>query len=209
MIVLPGPHDARPEGAHASAGGRVDRAGQRELEHVCVQQGGNTMKRTTATGGDAAETTARPAEFALKAAPTSAEVRYAPVLGARQERGTAMSRFTQNRRAPRQPGGWFAKFQLDDVWHPCIVHDVSVGGIGLEVHDVELTVGDEIIIDLQVPKAGIGSLVLVGEVRYVLAGAEAASRTGIKFVRLTEEQQAVLNLLVGRQSGRQRVTVDT
>ena len=95
------------------------------------------------------------------------------------------------RLVPRQFTDWRGKCMFEDDpgqrWRDCRVLDVSSAGAGLTIADVDQDepVGSRIIVAIH----------LRGELRNVRSARNEGLRMGIKFVDLTEEEQAYLDSL--------------
>jgi hypothetical protein len=95
------------------------------------------------------------------------------------------------RLVPRQFTNWRGKCMFEDDpeqrWRDCRVLDVSSAGAGLAITDVDEdeSVGSRIIVAIH----------LRGELRNVRSARDEGLRMGIKFVDLTEEEQAYLESL--------------
>ena len=101
---------------------------------------------------------------------------------------------------PRHPAGWFGRYRLDRPrrggWQPCVVHDVSLRGVGVEVRDSLVDVTDTVVVDLQVRNADLAGIVLQGDVRYVRPDGGGMSRVGIEFTRATPLERWTLERLM-------------
>ena len=96
---------------------------------------------------------------------------------------------------PRQFTNWRGKCMFEDDpeqrWRDCRVLDVSSAGAGLTIADLDEDepVGSQIILAIH----------LRGELRNVTPGRDDGRRMGIKFIDLTEEEQAYLESLAELQ----------
>lgn len=81
--------------------------------------------------------------------------------------------------------------------------DVSTGGAGLELLGPGATVGDRIVVDLQLVRSNMARVTLTGEVRHA-ASRRAGTRVGVRFVEVGELEQALLQRLVARQKHERR-----
>jgi hypothetical protein len=108
------------------------------------------------------------------------------------------------RRAPRHPADWFGKYRLDEgsdpLWHPCRVIDVSLGGSRLELLGPPATVGDRLLVELQVAEPEVAPHPLYAHVRHVGRGHEGGVFAGVEFAELDDLARSLLELLIEAQS---------
>jgi hypothetical protein len=88
-------------------------------------------------------------------------------------------------------------------WHECLVIDISVLGVGIELHGVVLTdaVGQEIAIEVQTPVGTSVNIRLYGQVRYTLPEPRGGQRVGVEFIGLSETERSILDVLEMMQAG--------
>ena len=117
----------------------------------------------------------------------------------------------RRRRARRESAGWLGRYAVerDPVreWSRCLVRDVSTGGVGLELLDVELgagiEVGDRFVVDLRLVRSTMARVTLTGEVRHCSA-VDDGLRVGLRFVDVGELEGVLLLRLVARQKRERR-----
>ncbi len=96
---------------------------------------------------------------------------------------------------PRQFTNWRGKYLFEDDpdhrWRDCRVLDVSSAGAGLAIAETDENevLGNTIILAIH----------LRGELRNVSSGRDEGLRVGIKFIDLTDEEQAYLESLAELQ----------
>jgi hypothetical protein len=83
------------------------------------------------------------------------------------------------------------------------VLDVSTGGAGLELLGPGATVGDRVVVDLQLVRSNVSRVTLTGEVRHATL-VPIGVRVGVRFVEVGELEQALLERLVARQKHERR-----
>lgn len=116
----------------------------------------------------------------------------------------------RDRRAEvRQPLGWHSRYAVRDESRvfvcatdqaPCVVHDLSIAGAGLELTDPSVTVGDCVVLDLHLSDHRRGaSIKLTGVVRHTSTDDGAAVRAGVEFVEVGNLERAVLRRLLEEQ----------
>ena len=81
--------------------------------------------------------------------------------------------------------------------------DVSTRGAGLELLGPPATVGDRIVVDLQLLRSTMARVTLTGEVRSVSPTPDGV-RVGVGFVEVGELELALLERLVARQKHERR-----
>ena len=110
----------------------------------------------------------------------------------------------EQRRVPRHPTDWAARFRLDvqAEWRECQVIDVSSDGAALELHGV----GDDEPLDgrfhleLTSVNDGEDGVPVTGLIRHRTRTAMGRVIVGIEFQGLTAEQLRLLELLVSRRA---------
>jgi PilZ domain len=105
------------------------------------------------------------------------------------------------RRAPRvATSGWQGKYVLEDDpqpdWAECVVLDISLIGVGLELvaGTSKDLIGHRLVVQVQSPLGNSVSLRLVGQVRNASPG-QQGTRVGIEFVGLSDMEQEILRLV--------------
>jgi hypothetical protein len=110
------------------------------------------------------------------------------------------------RRATRRDAGWMSSYTLandaepwavalaDNV--PCVVHDLSMSGAGLELARADVTVDDHLRLDLQLGSDRKASIRLTGAVRHLTPTANGCVRAGVEFVDLGTLEHALLQRLL-------------
>jgi c-di-GMP-binding flagellar brake protein YcgR len=113
----------------------------------------------------------------------------------------------RRRRARREAAGWLGRYALDasvwPEWSRCRVLDVSAGGVGLELLGPPVTLGDRVVVDLQLVRSNMARITLTGEVRHVSLS-DDSQRVGLRFVDVGELEHALLLRLVARQKHERR-----
>ena len=115
-----------------------------------------------------------------------------------------------DRRAePRQPLGWPSRYTVRDESRtfvanadqsPCVVHDLSLAGAGLELQCRDVSVGDCVVLDLHLNDRTRGaSIRLKGVVRHTSAAQDAPVRAGVEFVEVGNLERALLLRLLHEQ----------
>ncbi|HEX5586504.1 MAG TPA: PilZ domain-containing protein, partial [Acidimicrobiia bacterium] len=83
---------------------------------------------------------------------------------------------------------------------PCVVHDLSLAGAGLELTDPAVAVGDCVVLDLHLSDHRRGaSIKLTGVVRHTSAEHGAPVRAGLEFVEVGNLERALLRRLLEAQ----------
>jgi hypothetical protein len=107
----------------------------------------------------------------------------------------------RRRRVPRQSAGWSGRFKDEGDrfgdWGDCLVIDISVLGVGLELYGPvpRDLIGRRIAVEVQTPIGTSVSIRLAGEVRNTAPGPHGGVRVGMEFVGLTETERSILNAL--------------
>jgi len=83
-------------------------------------------------------------------------------------------------------------------WSGCRVLDVSVDGAALELLGPAVTVGDFVVVDLQLVRSTVTRVALTGEVRHE-STVDGNQRIGIEFVDVSDLEHALLHRLLTRQ----------
>ncbi|MFN8027651.1 MAG: PilZ domain-containing protein [Acidimicrobiia bacterium] len=110
------------------------------------------------------------------------------------------------RRAARRDAGWMSTYTLaneDEPWAvaladnvPCVVHDLSITGAGLELARAEVTLDDHLLLDLQLGSARKASIQLTGAVRHMTPTDSGCVRVGVEFVAMGTLERALLQRLL-------------
>jgi hypothetical protein len=110
------------------------------------------------------------------------------------------------RRSIRRDAGWMSSYTLandaepwaaalaDNV--PCVVHDLSMSGAGLELARADVAVDDHLRLDLQLGSDRKASVQLTGAVRHLTPTANGCVRAGVEFVHLGTLEHALLQRLL-------------
>ena len=122
-----------------------------------------------------------------------------------QSTGTRTSR-RDRRRAARRDAGWMSSYVVatdTEAWAiamadnvPCVVHDLSVRGAGLELAQDDVGVGDQLVLDLQLGSSRKASIQLTSEVRHATPAANGCVRVGVEFVGIGTLEHALLDRLL-------------
>lgn len=105
------------------------------------------------------------------------------------------------RRVPRQEAGWPGKCRLDDDlsvgWAECLVLDISVIGVGVEVSGPLPSdlVGRRIEIEVHPPVGSSVAIHMVAQVRNTTPGRTGGVRIGMEFVDLSDTERSILDAL--------------
>jgi hypothetical protein len=110
------------------------------------------------------------------------------------------------RRSARRDAGWMSSYTLandDEPWAvaladnvPCVVHDISMSGAGLELARADVTVEDQLVLDLQLGSDRKASIQLTGAVRHITPTPNGSVRAGVEFVGLGTLEHALLQRLL-------------
>jgi hypothetical protein len=122
-----------------------------------------------------------------------------------QQTSTRTSR-RERRRAARRDAGWMSSYVVatdTEVWAialadnvPCVVHDLSLRGAGLELAQDDVGVGDQLVLDLQLGSTRKASIQLTGEVRHATPADNGCVRVGVEFVGIGTLEHALLDRLL-------------
>jgi PilZ domain len=126
--------------------------------------------------------------------------------GGRQRRRED-GRHGDRRRAGRQTAGWASRYlvtdQTDQVafrdasdYAPCVLRDLSVSGAGLQLSGLDATVGDRVVLDLQLGERQRASIQVTGEVRHAAPADDGQLVAGVEFVDVGDLERALLLRLV-------------
>ena len=79
---------------------------------------------------------------------------------------------------------------------PCVVHDLSIRGAGLELAQDDVGIGDQLVLDLQLGSTRKASIRLSGEVRHATPADNGCVRVGVEFVGIGTLEHALLERLL-------------
>jgi hypothetical protein len=106
------------------------------------------------------------------------------------------------RRVPRtSTGGWTARYldedESDSGWRPCIVVDISLIGVGLELLGGVRSdlIGHQLVVQVQAPVGESVTLRLKGRVVNLGKYPAPMTRAGLEFVGLAEMEKSILKVL--------------
>lgn len=106
------------------------------------------------------------------------------------------------RRVPRvSADSWPGKYVVDDDpssgWYECVLIDLSLLGMGLELFGPSDTalVGRRILVHVDVGEGKSIALRLAGVVRNANTGPSGTTRAGIEFTDLSEGERSVLKMM--------------
>ncbi len=116
---------------------------------------------------------------------------------------------SDRRRTERRLAGWDSRFLIapadgerelvyvtDADYSDCTLRDITTVGVGLRVHGAELSVGDRILLDLQLGERHRASIKVTGEVRHAAASDDGSWNAGIEFTVVGDLERALLARLV-------------
>lgn len=119
------------------------------------------------------------------------------------------STITDRRRTERRLAGWDSRFLIapadgerelvyvtDSDYSDCTLRDLTTVGAGLRGHGAELSVGDRIVLDLQLGARHRASIKVTGEVRHAAASDDGSWNAGIEFTAVGNLERALLARLV-------------
>ena len=120
---------------------------------------------------------------------------------------TGPRKFGDRRRADRRAAGWGSRFLVteegreqvyvsDADYSECLLRDLSTAGAGLRCPDSELSVGDRVLLDLQLGEHHRATIKVTGEVRHAECDDDGAVHAGIEFVEIGDLERALLLRLV-------------
>ena len=106
----------------------------------------------------------------------------------------------EQRRVPRQPAGWDGLCHIGGEsateWRDCRIFDISMLGLGIEVHHPEPSMLISRRISVEIPAIGDSVNIRVeGEIRNVRTVPDETVRVGIAFVDLSEAERSILDVL--------------
>jgi PilZ domain len=110
------------------------------------------------------------------------------------------------RHTPRRTAGWQSRYLVadedrekvyltDSDFTECVVRDLSTAGAGLRCSDPDLSIGDRVLLDLQLGERHRASIKVKGEVRHA-AYDDGVVDAGIEFVEVGDLERALLLRLV-------------
>ena len=123
-----------------------------------------------------------------------------------------MFRRRRRRRNRRELAGWPGHYALAASprhdwervshwsleWSRCRVLDVSLGGAALELFGPAVSVGESVVVDLQLVRNSVARVTLSAEVRHASI-VDGIARIGIQFVDVSDLEHALLRRLLARQ----------
>jgi len=106
------------------------------------------------------------------------------------------------RRAPRVSADtWPGKYVVEDDpssgWHECLLIDLSLLGMGLELFGPSSAglIGRRVLVHIDVGEGKSIALRLAGAVRNLNPGPSGGTRAGIEFTDLSEGERSVLRMM--------------
>ena len=106
------------------------------------------------------------------------------------------------RRAARRDAGWMSSYVVAnevDTWGaqladsvPCVVHDLSLTGAGLELARADVNIGDNLLVHLQLGGDRKASIQLTGAVRHLTPTDHGCMRAGVEFLGIGTLEHALL-----------------
>jgi len=110
------------------------------------------------------------------------------------------------RRAARREAGWMSTYVVandEEEWAialadnvPCVVHDLSLTGAGLELARADVAVDDHLVVDLQLGGDRKASIQLTGAVRHLTPTENGCVRAGVEFIEIGTLEHALLQRLL-------------
>jgi hypothetical protein len=127
------------------------------------------------------------------------------MLGRRREPQVGPRR--DRRRTDRRAAGWQSQYVLadgaDELWFlaaasqaSCVVRDLSVAGACLELPEGDVSVGDRMVLDLQLGERRGPTIRLAADVRHATTDDDGQVRAGIEFDEVGDLERALLLRLV-------------
>ena len=115
--------------------------------------------------------------------------------------------FGDRRRSPRRAAGWESRFLVKDEereqiflndsdFSECVLRDLTTAGAGLHCSDPTLTVGDRILLQLQLGERHRATIRVTGEVRHAASAHDGSVSAGIEFTEVGDLERALLMRLV-------------
>ena len=122
------------------------------------------------------------------------------------QRASTRTTRRERRRAARRAAGWMSSYVVAndaEAWAiamadnvPCVVHDLSLRGAGLELAQDDVGIGDQLVLDLQLGSTRKASIQLTGEVRHATPADNGCVRVGVEFVGIGTLEHALLDRLL-------------
>jgi hypothetical protein len=120
---------------------------------------------------------------------------------------TGPKTFGDRRHADRRPAAWRSRLLVteegkeqvyvsDASYLECQLRDLSTAGVGLHCPSSDLSVGDRVLLDLQLGEHHRATIKVTGEVRHAECDDDGAVRAGIEFVEIGDLERALLLRLV-------------
>jgi len=124
----------------------------------------------------------------------------------RTPRAEGQPRFGDRRKAKRQAAGWESRYRVVDEsrehlhyagedFETCVLTDLSMDGAGLHLVAGEVTIGDQIELDLPLGENRRASIQVRGEVRHATVD-DGEPRAGLEFVDVGDLERALLYRLL-------------
>ncbi len=108
----------------------------------------------------------------------------------------------KRRRAPRvSTTSWFGRYVVENEpgsgWEECMVIDISILGLGLELFGTvtEDMIGKRLVVHVGAPAGESVSLRLVGQLKNLSEGRLGGIRAGLEFVDLSETEREILKAM--------------
>jgi len=119
-----------------------------------------------------------------------------------KKRAGAKPTWRDRRRAARRDAGWMSSYVVAndaDQWEtaladnvPCVVHDLSVTGAGLELARADVGIGDNLLLHLQLGGDRKASIHLTAAVRHLTPTDHGCVRAGVEFLAIGTLEHALL-----------------
>ena len=124
----------------------------------------------------------------------------------RSRRGQQRQR-GDRRRAGRHTAGWASRylvtnqteqfaFRDESEYAPCVLRNLSVFGAGVELSGRDATVGDRVVLDLQLAERRPASIQVAGEIRHTAPADDGHVVAGVEFLEVGDLERALLLRLV-------------
>jgi hypothetical protein len=119
-----------------------------------------------------------------------------------KKREGAKPTWRDRRRAARRDAGWMSSYVVAndvDPWGaaladnvPCVVHDLSVTGAGLELARADVNIGDTLLLHLQLGGDRKASIQLTATVRHLTPTDHGCMRAGVEFLDMGTLEHALV-----------------
>ena len=124
---------------------------------------------------------------------------------------------SDRRRASRQPADWDSGFVVmpearqysyvsKSDYAACTLRDLSMEGVGVQLADGSVEIGDRVVLDLPLGERQRASIQLTGEVRHAAPDRNGVVMAGIQFVDVGALERALLYRLLRDLGPRARQT---